>query len=138
MIINQNILIKKQDPYGIEGSIPLVDKQFNGKKIIFENGRMYCTFSSLGIYFGGPKLFLKYINVPSPKFLLFADDIFHFGGMCRSFYEWVFKWLNHNKPSLNLWKTEIMLFRNRKRNIQSPMQVNGADLEFLKISFMMW
>lgn len=54
MIINHNILIKKRDPYGIEGSIPLVDKQFNGRKIICENGRMYCTSSSLGIYFGEP------------------------------------------------------------------------------------
>lgn len=35
MIINHNILIKKKhDPYGIEGGVPLVDKQFNGKKII--------------------------------------------------------------------------------------------------------
>lgn len=145
MIINHNILIKKRNPYGIEDSVPLVDKQFNGKKIIRENERMYCTSSSLGIYFGvplgsvlGPELFLKYINVSSPKLLLFAHDIFHFGGDIKELLGVsFFKWFNHNNPSLNLSKPEMMLFGNRKRIIPSPMQVNGADLEFLKISFMM-
>lgn len=88
MTINHNILIKKTGPIWDS----LVDKQFNGKKIICENERMYCTSLSLGIYFDiplgsvlGPKLFLVYINVSSPKLVLFADDIFHFGGMYSSF-----------------------------------------------------
>lgn len=55
-------------------------------------------------------------------------------GGCKVF----FRWFNHNNPSLNLLKPEMMRFGNRNRNIQSPMQVNGADLEVLKTSFMTW
>ncbi len=78
----------------------------------------------------GPKLFILYVNDVCKvrkilKILLFTDDtnIFCCGKDLQKLLEMVTSemhklktWFDSNKLSLNLNKTEIMLFGNRKTN----------------------
>lgn len=80
----------------------------------------------------GPKLFLLYINyickvTKIVKLVLFADDtnIFCSGGNLQELVETITsamyklkRWFDRNKLSLNINKTNFMLFGNCKKSIQ--------------------
>jgi hypothetical protein len=154
--VNHNILLNKLYKYGIRGVA------FNWLKDYLSNRYQYVTFDNhdsqkklikCGVPQGsilGPLLFLLYINditnVSDTIFpIIFADDtnIFLTGKnideiILNMNYELqnIVKWLNANKLSLNVGKTQYMIFRSQKTKISSSSEllINGTSLDYVESS----
>ena len=93
----------------------------------------------------GPKLFILYINdicnvSPVLKFILFADDtnIFCSGSdivqlsiIVSNELDKLNEWFAVNKLSLNLSKTNFMLFTNSRRDQNISISINNCEIDMV-------
>ena len=147
--IDHNILIKKLEFYGIRGIANdwICSYLSNRFQHVLIND---CCSSNLKITCGipqgsiiGPTLFILYINdicnVSSIlKLILFADDtnIFYSGkdvnNVCHIMTEELRKinvWFMVNKLSLNVSKTNYMLFGNNRNMVDCSIYINNIEIE---------
>ena len=88
----------------------------------------------------GPLLFLIYVDICKSSeilsFILFADDTNLFSShqdlktlnnTINQELEKVTLWLAANKLSLNVGKTNFMIFKSKNKNVQHKITVNIAD-----------
>lgn len=149
--VNYDILFQKLDRYGIRGTALYWLKDY------LNNRMQYVSFNHVdstqlslkcGVPQGsilGPLLFLLYINdiinvSDSLTPVIFADDtnVFMTGKSVRETAEKMnvqlsklVTWLNANKLSLNVSKTNYMVFKSKSRNISHDHEliINGTILE---------
>ena len=148
--VNHDILFRKLEFYGIRGTpLKLFTSYLCGRSQYVEYNGMTSTKEKIicGVPQGsilGPLLFLIYINdlaFASSKIfsLLFADDsnLFLSGknpneliNMMNTEITHVVKWLQINKLSINLKKTQFMIFRKRrtKTNITEELDINDVKI----------
>ncbi len=149
--VNHSILLDKLYHYGIRGPLHDWFKSYlsNRQQCVEVNGHV-SEFQVVrhGVPQGsilGPLLFLIYINdivTTSPKidFLLFADDtsIFLADKSLKSLESTlneelssVSNWLKANKLSLNIKKSNILVFRNKvtKTTETIDVKINGSPIE---------
>ena len=96
----------------------------------------------------GPLLFIIYINdicnvSKIMNMILFADDTNLFlsnenlDELCTDLNNELAKidrWFKVNKLSLNVSKTNYMVFTNRRKNVKCPLKINGTEIEKVTIS----
>ena len=150
--INHSILLQKLTMYGVRGI------SFDWLTSYLSNRSQYVLYNktesedkpiSCGIPQGsilGPILFILYINdLPNVsqklKFILFADDtnVFYSGSSPRDINETMKSelgkmstWFKVNKLSLNVTKTNYMIFKN-KQNIDSfNIKIDGMEVARIK------
>ncbi len=149
--VNHNILLDKLYHYGIRGTIHDWFKSYlsNRQQCVQVNGHL-SEFTTVrhGVPQGsilGPLLFLLYINdivktTPKLEFLLFADDtsIFLSGKDLKSMestlnteLDNISNWLKANKLSLNIKKSNILVFRNRvtKQTETMDVKIDGNSID---------
>ena len=149
--VNHSILLQKLQYYGIRGHVLDWFTSFlNGRKqcvSLQSTNSDFITISN-GVPQGsvlGPLLFLIYINdiaeVSSTlTFFLFADDTSVFfshknqndlENILNTELEKLSDWLTANKLSLNVGKSNVLLFRpkNAKNELKSKLTINGEKLE---------
>jgi hypothetical protein len=154
--VNHEILLNKLEYYGIRGTAL---KWFKS----YLSDRMQCTeigdtqsklnYIKHGVPQGsilGPLLFLLYINdivMSSPvfKFILFADDTSLFYShknkhdainILNSELAKISQWLAANKLSLNVSKSKLLVFSNKKLDKSTTINQNisDADADVFKLS----
>lgn len=151
--VNHNILLKKLEGYGVRGNVLNLIKSYlcNRRQCtqitrICPKTKTEYVFSSKysevtqGVPQGsilGPLLFIIYINdLPKAikqKMVLFADDsTVMFTNKCKddltlninqTLYD-IIEWLKCNNLQINLDKTYLTIFRNRKKHL------NDIDIEY--------
>ena len=149
--IDHKLLLHKLDHYGVRGVANDWIKSYlsNRKQFVQVNNIRSDLLDILcGVPQGsilGPKLFILYINdicnvSDLMRFILFADDTNIFRSGCNlnvlanEISEELGKlqvWFNVNKLSLNIQKTNYMLF-GRNMSLSSSelsIQINGKDIE---------
>ena len=151
--INFDILLDKLDHYGIRGcSLDWFRSYLTGRKqYVYYNGfSSPMRTTTCGVPQGsilGPLLFLIYVNdlatVSDYIFsILFADDtnMFMSGKNIQELEQKfnsemvkVFQWIETNKLSLNIKKTQYMLFHGKRSVDQMPnILINGIALSSTK------
>lgn len=147
--IDHSILLDKLEKYGIRG-LPhrwigsyLRDRQ---QFVQVEQYKSNCKNIKCGVPQGsilGPTLFLLYINDICKiskilKFILFADDTnilcsgHDLEKLLNDVNEEMYKlknWFNINKLSLNVKKTKLMLFGNRKKDMPIQITIQNTVIE---------
>ena len=142
--VEHDILLSKLEHYGIRG---LANEWF---KSYLSNRKQYVSINGYhsnlaDVKFGvpqgsvlGPLLFLIYINdlnqaLKFCKVHHFADDtnLIHFSKSVNRLNKHVnldlknlTYWLNANKISLNVKKTELVIFKHQKKKLDSPIKTN--------------
>ena len=148
--VDHNILLSKLEHYGIRGI------SYNWFKSYLTNRKQYVLVNEtksklLSVNFGvpqgsvlGPLLFLLYINdlnkaIKYSTTRHFADDtsllikkksLKQLQKQLNIDLKSLYKWLNANKISLNVGKTELIIFRNIKKEIDYDLKIkiNGKKL----------
>jgi len=134
--LNHNILLDKLNNYGIRGlANEWIKSYLSGRKqyVCFNQHSSKSTNINCGVPQGsilGPLLFLIYINdlpicSPSSHFIIFADDtniIFSHDDpiklerLINTELDNISNWFKLNKLSLNIDKTNFMIFKNKHSN----------------------
>ena len=144
--VNHTLLIDKLEYYGIRGIAQEWLKSYlKDRKQFVQIDE--CASTLLNVTCGvpqgsilGPKLFILYINdicnaSTSLKFILFADDtnVFYSGVDIQTICECISReldklhvWLSVNKLSLNVDKTNFILFGNRKHIYDVCISMNNS------------
>ena len=142
--VEHDILLSKLEHYGIRG---LANEWF---KSYLSNRKQYVSINGYDsnladVKFGvpqgsvlGPLLFLVYINdlnqaLKFCKVHHFADDtnLIHFSKSVNRLNKYVnldlknlTYWLNANRISLNVKKTELVIFKHQRKNLDSPINLD--------------
>ena len=147
--IHHDILLKKMQRYGIRGiALSWLESYLKDRKqFVHLNGVDSETRqAAYGVPQGsvlGPKLFILYINdiceaLVKMKCVLFADDtsLYSSGAdLGRLLHEVesdlkiLNKWFDINKLSLNISKTNFIIFGNKKTYVPINLTINGIKLE---------
>lgn len=147
--INHDILLKKMERYGIRGvALNWLNSYIRNRQQFVQMGDHKSSHADItcGVPQGsvlGPLLFILYINDICSvsnilKFVLFADDtnVFCSGENLQQLLEVTTTeisklklWFDVNKLSLNLSKTKLMLFGNRKVDTQVQMTIDDVNIE---------
>ena len=152
--IDHKILLDKLHHYGLRGTAS------NWIKSYLENRKQYVKFDNVesdymdvkcGVPQGsilGPKLFILYINdlcrvSKCLKFILFADDtnIFCSGEDLNSLSKMVTNeldklkdWFDVNRLSLNISKTNYMIFSNRLKNTDLKIEICNTSINRVNVT----
>ena len=154
--LDHDILINKLYIYGIRGIALKLIKSYLSDRLQFvryNNTDSYYNYIKCGVPQGsvlGPLLFILYINdLPNIsdtfKSVLFADDttlIFSNtpilelkNNINKQFnINKLYDWLNVNKLSLNISKTNVLLFNIRNKNININMDLNINNIKVKQVS----
>ena len=136
--VEHDILLVKLQHYGIRGMVNNCFKSylFDRKQFVSINGRISNQASvKYGVPQGsvlGPLFFLIYNNdlnlaIKFCKVHHFADDtdLFHFSKLVNKLNKYInldmknqTGWLNANKISLNVKKTELVIFKHKKKKLK--------------------
>ena len=154
--LDHDILINKLDffiklyIYGIRGIALTLIKSYLSDRLQFvryNNTDSYYNYIKCGLpqgYVLGPLLFILYINdLPNIsdtfKSVLFADATLIFSNTSilklknniQFNINKLYDWLNVNKLSLNISKTNVLLFniRNKNRNINMDLNINNIKVK---------
>lgn len=149
--INHEILLKKLNFYGIRGKpLKWIENYLQDRKQFVDfNGTHSEMFDiTCGVPQGsilGPLLFLIYINdvcntSKIVHFTLFADDtnilytskdLNNYNSKLNEELKKLSLWFKTNKLSVNIKKTNYMIFRNskRKKTTQSQIQIDGTMVD---------
>ena len=150
--VNHSILLDKLNRYGIRGSaINLLRSYLTNRQqyVMYDNVRSSLTDIRCGVPQGsilGPTLFLLYINDMKNiskllKFIIFADDtnLFYSSNNIKELQETVnnelkhlVKWFKVNKLSLNVTKTNYMLFTNKKGHHKLDIKIEQEAIMEVK------
>ena len=148
-LVEHSVLLKKLEHYGIRGPALAWMRSYldNRKQYVSINGSESSTTSmEYGVPQGsvlGHLLFIIYINdIPEvarfAKFILYADDanIIITANTIEEINEQVIdltnsllKWVNCNGLSLNLIKTQYMIFSRQKVDLPSPLFISTKLIE---------
>ena len=146
--VNHNILLMKLEHYGIRGTALDLFKSYlsDRKQFVSVNGSNSSHLSvTCGVPQGsvlGPLLFLIYINdlpLSSSRldFYLFADDtniyyeaesLHHLQNMVNKELKKVKIWLNVNKLSLNIDKTNFIIFKSPQHSAPETVSIKIGNL----------
>ena len=152
--LDHDILINKLYIYGIRGIALKLIKSYLSDRIQFvryNNTDSYYNYIKCGVPQGsvlGPLLFILYINdLPNIsdtfKSVLFADDttlifsntsILELKNNIQFNINKLYDWLNVNKLSLNISKTNVLLFNIRNKNININMDLNINNIKVKQVS----
>ena len=141
--VEHDILLAKLEHYSIHGMANNWFKSylFNRKQFVSINGHISNQTSvKYGVPQGsvlGPLLFLIYINdlnlaIKFCKVHHFADDtnLLHFSKSVNKLNKYInldmknlTDWLNANKISLNVKKTELVIFKHKKKKLECPIRI---------------
>ena len=141
--VDHEILLSKLSYYGVRGITNLWFKSYlsDRRQYVSINGyTSNYSFVKHGVPQGsvlGPLLFLIYINdlnnaIKFCKVHHFADDtnLLHFNKSVNKLNKLVIldmknlaTWLNANKISLNVQKTELVLFKNKRKKLENPIKI---------------
>ena len=149
--LDHDILINKLYIYGIRSIALKLIKSYLSDRLKFvryNNTDSYYNYIKCGVPQGsvlGPLLFILYINdLPNIsdtfKSVLFADDttlifsntsILELKNNIQFNINKLYDWLNVNKLSLNISKTNVLLFniRNKNRNINMDLNINNIKVK---------
>ena len=142
-IVKHDILLAKLEHYGIRGMANnwFKSQLFNRKQFVSINGHISNQTSvKYGVPQGsviGPLLFLIYINdrnlaITFCKVHHFADDtnLLHFSKPVNKLNKYInldmknlTDWLNANKISLNVKKTELVIFKHKKKKLECRIRI---------------
>ena len=146
--VDHKLLVEKLSFYGVRGiaNTWLENYLMNRKQyVVVDNQASRMQFIKCGVPQGsvlGPVLFLLFINDICNvsnllKFVLFADDTNIFCSnenvevlqdtLNRELAK-LFVWFSINKLSLNLGKTNYMLFRSRPPDLELHLKINNAEI----------
>ena len=145
--VNHKLLVDKLSLWGKRGRKCMVRNYLINRKqyVVVDNQASSMQFIKCGVPQGsvlGPVLFLLFINdicnvSNLVKFVLFADDTNIFCSnenvevlqdtLNRELAK-LFVWFSINKLSLNLGKTNYMLFRSRPPDLELHLKINNADI----------
>ena len=146
--VNHKLLVEKLSFYGVSGiaNTWLENYLMNRKQyVVVDNQASSMQFIKCGVPQGsvlGPVLFLLFINDICNvsnllKFVLFADDTNIFCSnenvavlqyTLNRVLAKLFVWFSINKLSLNLGKTNYMLFRGRPPDLELHLKINNAEI----------
>jgi hypothetical protein len=147
--INHDLLLKKMEQYGIRGIANDWVKSYLSNRFQYVQYDD-CKSDSLKVLCGvpqgsilGPQLFLLYINdicnvSEIVKFILFADDTNLFysdntvdkvESVLNSELKKLCEWFNLNKLSLNVLKTNYMLFGKNKGKHNIAIYMNNSKID---------
>jgi len=153
--VNHDILIKKLEYYGLRGTaLSWINSYLINRTqfVDIDNTKSEELNVECGVPQGsvlGPKLFLLYINdiikvSDLLKFILFADDttilcsdsdIASLTTKVNRELDKLFNWFAANKLSLNIAKTNYMIFNGgTESNITHPITINNTAIEKVKVS----
>ena len=141
--VDHEILLSKLNHYGIRGITNSWFKSYlsDRSQFVSINGfSSKCMHIKHGVPQGsvlGPLLFLIYINdlnhaIKHCKVHHFADDtnLLHFNKSVNKLNKLVntdmknlANWLNSNKISLNVQKTELVIFKNKRKILENPIKI---------------
>ena len=150
--VDINILLRKLELYGIRGKCNQWFRSYltNRRQYVSVNGKKSSLRQVLfGVPQGsvlGPLLFIIYIN-DLPNGLLFSEATLFADDTCLLYsnsslkliekfmnidLKRLFKWLCANKISLNVSKTEVLLFHDTHKNLNHNirLKLNGKPLYF--------
>lgn len=151
--VNHEILLTKLEHYGLRGTaLNWITSYLNNRKqyVDIDGTKSDQSIIKCGVPQGsvlGPKLFLIYINDIGNvsdflKFILFADDttilcshenIFRLIEILNIELEKLYHWFSANKLTLNIKKTNYILFNlNNRDSTTFNLKING--LEILQVS----
>ena len=152
--VDHKLLCKKMEFLGIRGGA------FNWLNSFLENRKQFVSIDkcnstvrniSCGVPQGsilGPKLFILYVNDMCNisnlvKYILFADDtnIFYANSNINKLNETVcnvldqmYTWFAVNKLTLNISKTNYMLFGNRMLNKEINIKIQNVNIERVRVT----
>ena len=148
--VNHSILLQKLNHYGIRGNaLQLIESYLAGREQCVQLNGTQSDFETIkhGVPQGsilGPLFFLLYINDIANcstilKFYLFADDTTIFfshkdinklESTINDELSHVASWLVANKLSLNVGKSNALLFRTSDKNVPSlNIKINGQPID---------
>lgn len=150
--VDHGILLKKLERYGIRGNMNnLINSYLSGRSQITYVSKICQQSKTETIYTSGlstvqqgvpqgsvlgPLLFITYlndiVNSTKNKMILFADDctvLFHNKSDISNGISDITDWLQNNNLQLNLDKTKIINFRQRKKETINNITNNGKAIE---------
>ena len=142
--INREILLKKLERYGINGTaLKWLKSYFQGRTqyVQYHGESSAVQHVNFGVVQGsllGPLLFIIYVNnivncAPDIKFVLYADDTSMFtlsqsleqsSRVMNRALERVREWLCNNRLTLNVAKTNYVVFRGKRK----PVNLGDCEL----------
>ena len=147
--IDHSILLRKLEYYGVRGvALKWIHHYLKNRQqfVCYNNFKSDYKYIKCGVPQGsivGPTLFLVYINdivniSKKLKFILFADDtnIFYTGKTSQDVFHVLncellilSDWFKLNKLSLNISKTNYMVFKNCKNKFDGSISIDGVKVQ---------